>query len=93
MDYLFFGYKLLNQKHLKNSTIPKIKYRLRKKSNYHEAKLLSLNIEKAKKELNWKPRLKLDETIKLTVDWYKYYFENKNIERFTENQIEFYLNK
>ena len=78
---------------IKNWGNKKLNIDYEKKNNYHEAKLLSLNIEKAKKELNWKPRLKLDETIKLTVDWYKYYFENKNIERFTENQIEFYLNK
>ena len=78
---------------VKNWGNKKLNIEYEKKNNYHEAKLLSLNIEKAKKELNWKPRLKMDETIKLTVDWYKYYFENKNIEKFTENQIEFYLNK
>ena len=29
------------------------------------------NIKKAKKELNWKPKLSFKETIELTVDWYK----------------------
>jgi len=67
---------------IKNWGSKKIKIDYRKKNNYHEAKLLSLNIEKAKKELNWKPRLELNETVKLTVDWYKYYFEKKNTESY-----------
>ena len=29
------------------------------------------NIEKAKKELNWQPKINLDEGIKLTIDWFK----------------------
>ena len=29
------------------------------------------NIEKAKKELNWEPKINLDEGIKLTIDWFK----------------------
>ena len=29
------------------------------------------NIEKAKKELNWQPKIKLDEGIRLTIDWFK----------------------
>ena len=61
--------------------------------NYHESKFLSLNIEKAKKELNWEPRLDLKETLKLTVDWYKYYFSKKKIEYFTSEQIDFFLKK
>ena len=59
----------------------------------YQSKFLSLNIGKAKKELNWEPRLNLLETFKLTVDWYKSYFENKNIEQFTSKQIEFFLKK
>jgi len=41
------------------------------KDHKHEAKLLSLDITKAHDELGWKPRLRLDEAISLTVDWYK----------------------
>ncbi|NLD92032.1 MAG: CDP-glucose 4,6-dehydratase, partial [Fibrobacter sp.] len=39
----------------------------------HEAKLLSLDIAKARFELGWKPTLDINETIDLTVDWYKKY--------------------
>ncbi len=43
------------------------------KEKLHEAKLLSLDITKAKTQLNWHPVLNLDETIEYTVDWYKRY--------------------
>lgn len=41
------------------------------KQQMHEAGLLKLNINRAKKELNWKPRLNSEEAIKWTIDWYK----------------------
>ena len=69
------------------------KFSVNNKNNYHESKFLSLNIGKAKKELNWEPRLNLKETFKLTVEWYKSYLENKKIEQFTSEQIEFFLKK
>ena len=54
---------------------------------------MSLNIKKAKKELNWKPKLSL-ETIELTVDWYKSYTQKLiNMEKFTRSQIEYYEEK
>ena len=43
------------------------------KEKLHEAKLLSLDITKAKTELDWYPSFSLDETIAYTVDWYKRY--------------------
>lgn len=39
----------------------------------HEAKLLMLDISKARYRLGWQPRLDIDATIALTVDWYKRY--------------------
>ncbi len=44
----------------------------------HEAKLLALDIAKARFELGWKPTLDINETIELTVEWYKQY-KMKNI--------------
>lgn len=37
----------------------------------HEAKLLMLDISKAKFRLGWEPRMDIDQTMGLTVDWYK----------------------
>lgn len=39
----------------------------------HEAKLLMLDISKAKFRLGWEPRMDIDQTVALTVDWYSRY--------------------
>lgn len=39
----------------------------------HEAKLLMLNINKAKTRLDWKPRMNMPQCMLLVVDWYKRY--------------------
>lgn len=39
----------------------------------HEAKLLMLDISKAKFRLGWEPAMNIDETIRMTVDWYRNY--------------------
>ena len=39
----------------------------------HEAKLLMLDISKAKLRLVWEPRMNITETIAMTIDWYKRY--------------------
>ena len=57
----------------------------------HEAKFLSLNINKAKRELNWKPKLSLNQTIGFTIDWYKSFFEAKKMQKLTPEQIENYM--
>ncbi|MDD4969926.1 MAG: CDP-glucose 4,6-dehydratase [Paludibacter sp.] len=60
--------------------------------NVHEAKLLLLDISKAKNKLGWEPRLTLDETIKLTVDWYKRYTSMPVLDLCLE-QIRYYMKK
>ncbi len=62
-----------------------------KKDKMHESKFLSLNITKAKKELNWKPRLSFPQTISFTVDWYKNYFKQNNMRKITSDQINQYM--
>jgi len=42
-------------------------------NDLHEAKLLMLDISKAKFQLGWEPRMNIDQTVELTVDWYKRY--------------------
>lgn len=39
----------------------------------HEAKLLMLNINKAKTRLGWKPRMNMQQCMSLVADWYKRY--------------------
>lgn len=54
----------------------------------HEAKLLKLDISKARHYLNWEPKLSFDQTIDLVVDWY----QNDNVDYdFDVEQIKEYL--
>ena len=65
-----------------------------KRDNLHEANLLMLNIEKAQKVLGWKPVFTAQEAIKITVDWYKeFYNGNPNMLEFTFAQIQSYQDK
>jgi CDP-glucose 4,6-dehydratase len=62
-------------------------------SNFHEAGLLKLNIDKALFHLNWKPTLNFLETSDFTAAWYKEYYQNKteNMLKFTNSQIQDYI--
>ena len=65
----------------------------RSKKKFLESGLLKLNCDKALKELNWKPVLSFEETIKITVDWYKNYYEDtsKSMLEFSEKQLIYYI--
>lgn len=54
---------------------------------YHESTLLKLNSSKSLKYLNWKNKLDFKELIRLVTDWYKCFYENKNIYDFSIKQI------
>ncbi|MBY9007045.1 MAG: CDP-glucose 4,6-dehydratase [Candidatus Lokiarchaeota archaeon] len=56
----------------------------------HETNNLLLNIDKAKKYLNWEPKLSFKEAIKMTCNWYK---ESKIDYDFDVRQIKEYINK
>jgi CDP-glucose 4,6-dehydratase len=56
----------------------------------HETSFLRLDCSKAKSKLKWNPKIKLEEGLKLTVNWYKQYEQTKELREFTENQIEEY---
>lgn len=58
----------------------------------HEAKLLMLDINKAKFKLGWIPRMNIHQCIKLTTDWYQHY-KRTNVYSLCVNQISLFLNK
>ena len=62
------------------------------KEKVHEAGLLKLNCDKALHDLNWMPTLRFEETVKMTVEWYKEYYLNQKFSMydFTINQIKDY---
>jgi CDP-glucose 4,6-dehydratase len=78
--------KFIANKLIKNSK-SKIKVIIRSQNNFHESKLLMLNNEKSKQELNWFPKLSLDETLQWTVNWYLNYMKNSNSYAFSIDQI------
>jgi CDP-glucose 4,6-dehydratase len=43
----------------------------------HEAGLLKLNCDKALSDLKWVPTLKFSETVSMTVEWYKEYYQKR----------------
>lgn len=57
----------------------------------HEAQLLVLDITKAKTQLQWIPKMNLDETIELTVEWYRKY-AHENVYDLCVHQIEKFVN-
>jgi CDP-glucose 4,6-dehydratase len=58
----------------------------------HEAALLKLNCDKALADLSWLPTLGFEETVRLTSEWYEYYYEGRfeSMHDFSLKQIKEY---
>jgi CDP-glucose 4,6-dehydratase len=58
----------------------------------HEAGLLKLNCDKALFDIEWHSALQFEETVKMTVEWYRHYYQNKSesMYSYTVKQIEEY---
>ena len=58
----------------------------------YEAGLLKLNCDKALFDLKWQPTLEFKETVRMTVEWYKHFYQNssQSMYNFTMSQIEEY---
>ena len=65
----------------------------KKNNDYYEAGLLKLNCDKALADLQWRPTLNFNETVKFTAEWYKNYYSIKEISMydFSLNQIKMYI--
>lgn len=62
-------------------------YIIKPSGEMHEAKILLLDNQKAKALLGIKPEIDIDMILKLTVDWYKAFYETGNIEEITLKQL------
>jgi len=60
---------------------------------FHEARLLSLDISKAYFKLGWKPTLSFEETVQFTVEWYKSALSDKDMFKVCKGQIEKFMEK
>ena len=61
-------------------------------NSQHEAKLLRLNCDKAESFLRWQPTMTFEETVRMTVEWYRQYYmsRDKQMLEFTLQQINDY---
>ena len=57
----------------------------------HEAKLLMLDITKAKTKLGWKPRMNMQQCMDLVADWYKRY-QKEDVYQLCVEEIEKFIN-
>ncbi len=57
-----------------------------------ESQDLNINSVKIQKKLNWKPKLSIDQSIDLSIQWYNAFRTKKNLYKLTNEQIEHYLN-
>lgn len=59
----------------------------------HEARLLALDINKARTLLKWQPTIGIKECINITVEWYKEFFKNQNMYDVCLKQIQKFISK
>ncbi len=59
----------------------------------HENTLLSLDVTKAYKMLDWEAKLSFYEAIEYTVDWYKEALHNDDMFEFCKKQIQSHMGK
>ncbi len=67
-----------------------INYVFEENVNFHESQILKLDSAKAKKLLNWKPRLDISMALLWTVEWYENFMSGEDMEKFTDLQIRNY---
>jgi len=63
------------------------------KKHLYEAGLLKLNCDKALFDLSWQPTLEFEETVRLTVNWYKAFYQKEvknSMNKFSKSQIDEY---
>ena len=56
----------------------------------HEAGYLRLDSSKARAELHWQPRLRIETALEWTVDWYRAWNDGQSMQEFTLGQISAY---
>lgn len=68
-------------------------YIIKRDNKKHEAAFLRLDISKAKKNLGWKQIFDIDKTLKLTLDWYRSFYNKEDIIKITNQQIKLFFEK
>ena len=84
------NYKVLDVLKKSRNFWKNITWKEDKKNIFKENVLLNLSNKKAKKVLKWKPALNFNNTVKLTIEWYKHHYLKKNIIFTSNEQIKYY---
>lgn len=63
-----------------------------KKIDIFESEHLNINSKKTYNKLFWKPRLSINDSVQMTIDWYRYFKTKKNLLELTRSQLQNYLN-
>ena len=63
-----------------------------KKLRIFESKYLNIDSNKIFRKLSWKPRLTINDSVDLTIQWYKSFRTKKDLYKLTNQQIKNYLN-
>ena len=64
-----------------------------KKNSKYESSILRLSSLNVKRKINFKPKLNLENTIKLTIDWYDTFYKRKDIYNYSLKQLKIFFNK
>jgi len=70
----------------------KVLWELDAQKNLHEERYLKLDSKKAQSKLEWGSKMNISVGLEWTIDWYKQYQNKANMRKFSEKQIENYMN-
>jgi CDP-glucose 4,6-dehydratase len=68
----------------------RLRWRIDAAEHPHEAHKLMLDSAKAHERLGWRPKLSLDESLRLTAEWYARFLEGGDLRALTEAQVRYH---
>jgi len=87
------NFKVISVIRLMKNFWNKVSWKIKKNKNelHYESNLLQLDCSKAKKKLKWRSILTINETIEMTINWYKKFYNNsKDVKNLSITQVKFY---
>lgn len=74
-----------------SKTFPEFKFKTELDDEFHEARLLQLDSNKARSRLGWKSKWQLEAALENTIGWYKAWMSGVDMHEFSNAQINDYL--
>jgi len=76
---------------LKDQMEQEIEIKIDNSEQPHETKYLNLDCSKSQNLLGWSSKMTIEQTLLFTLDWYKEFLKDGDMKRFTEKQIEKFM--